>query len=63
MVGIIGIITSLTVLGLSLVIIGLATVSLNLTGLFWETAKFQARSAFTGFLSYKYCFSPIVYFQ
>lgn len=48
MVGIIGIIASLTVLGLSLVITRLATVSLNLTGLSWETAKFQARSAFTG---------------
>jgi hypothetical protein len=48
MVGIIGIIASLTVLGLSLVITRLATVSLNLTGLSWETSKFQARSAFTG---------------
>lgn len=48
MVGIIGIIASLTVLGLSLVITRLGTVSLNLTGLSWETAKFQARSAFTG---------------
>ena len=48
MAGIIGIIASLTVLGLSLVITRLATVSLNLTGLSWETAKFQARSAFTG---------------
>jgi hypothetical protein len=48
MVGIIGIIASLTVLGLSLVITRLATVFLNLTGLSWETAKFQARSAFTG---------------
>jgi len=46
MAGIIGIIASLTVLGLSLVITRLATVSLNLTGLSWETAKFQARSAF-----------------
>ena len=48
MVGIIGIIASLTVLGLSLVITRLATVILTLTGLSWETAKFQARSAYTG---------------
>ena len=48
MVGFIGIIASVTVLGLSLVITRLATVALNLTGLSWETAKFQARSAFTG---------------
>jgi hypothetical protein len=48
MAGIIGIIASLTVLGLSMVITRLATVALNLTGLSWETAKFQARSAFTG---------------
>ena len=48
MVGIIGIIASLTVLGLSLVVTRLATVFLHLTGLSWQTAKFQARSAFTG---------------
>ena len=48
MAGIIGIITSLAILGLSMVITRLATVSLSLTGLSWETAKFQARSAFTG---------------
>lgn len=48
MVGIVGIIASLTVLGLSLVITRIATTALNLTGLSWEAAKFQARSAFTG---------------
>jgi hypothetical protein len=48
MVGIIGIIASLTVLGLSLVITRLATTALALTGLSWEAARFQARSAFTG---------------
>lgn len=48
MTGIIGIIASLTVLGVSMVIIRLATIALNLTGLSWEAASFQARSAFTG---------------
>jgi hypothetical protein len=48
MVGIIGIIASLTVLGLSLVVTRIATTALSLTGLSWEAAKFQARSAFTG---------------
>ena len=48
MVGIVGIIASLTVLGLSLIITRIATTALNLTGLSWEAAKFQARSAFTG---------------
>lgn len=48
MVGIIGIIASLVVLGLSLVITRIATTALNLTGLSWEAARFQARSAFTG---------------
>lgn len=48
MVGIIGIIAALTVLGLSLVITRLATTALALTGLSWESARFQARSAFTG---------------
>ncbi len=48
MIGIIGIIASLTVLGLSLVIPRIATTALSLTGLSWEAAKFQARSAFTG---------------
>ena len=48
MIGIIGIIASLTVLGLSLVITRIATTALSLTGLSWEAAKFQARSAFTG---------------
>ena len=48
MIGIIGIIASLTVLGLSLVVTQIATTALNLTGLSWDAAKFQARSAFTG---------------
>lgn len=47
MVGIIGIIAFLTVLGLSMVITRIATTALSLTGLSWEVAKFQARSAFT----------------
>lgn len=48
MLGIIGIIASLTVLGLSLVVTRIATTALSLTGLSWEAARFQARSAFTG---------------
>ncbi len=48
MVGIIGIIAALTVLGISLVITRIATTALSLTGLSWEAARFQARSAFTG---------------
>ncbi|MBD3298825.1 MAG: potassium transporter TrkA [candidate division Zixibacteria bacterium] len=44
----IGIIAALTVLGLSLFITRLATTALAHTGLSWEAAKFQARSAFTG---------------
>lgn len=48
MVAIIGIIASLTVLGLSLIITRIATTALSLTGLSWEAARFQARSAFTG---------------
>jgi hypothetical protein len=48
MVGIVGIIASLTVLGLSLIITRIATTALSLTGLSWEAARFQARSAFTG---------------
>lgn len=48
MIGVIGIIASLTVLGLSLVVTRLATTALHLTGLSWEAANFQARSAFTG---------------
>jgi len=47
MVGIIGVIAFLTVLGLSMVITRIATTALSLTGLSWEVAKFQARSAFT----------------
>lgn len=46
--GIIGITALLTVLGLSLLITRLATVALSLTGLSYEAAQFQARSAFTG---------------
>lgn len=48
MAGIIGIIASLTVLGVSMVVIRLASIALHLTGLSWEAASFQARSAFTG---------------
>lgn len=48
MLGIIGIIASLTVLGLSLLITRIATTALTLTGMSREAAKFQARSAFTG---------------
>lgn len=48
MAGIVGIIASLTVLGLSMVVIRLATMALHLTGLSWDAASFQARSAFTG---------------
>ncbi|MFO7821854.1 MAG: hypothetical protein R6V56_07380 [Lentisphaeria bacterium] len=48
MLGIIGLITLLTALGLSLVITRLATTALTLTGLSAEAARFQARSAFTG---------------
>jgi hypothetical protein len=48
MIGIIGIIASLTVLFLSLLITRLATMALTLTGLSRQVARFQARSAFTG---------------
>ncbi len=48
MAGIIGVIAFLTVLGLSLVITRVATIALAMTGLSSETARFQARSAFTG---------------
>ena len=48
MVGIIGIIALLTVLVLSLIITRVATVALTMTGLSQESARFQARSAFTG---------------
>jgi len=48
MLGIIGVITILVVLSLSLVITRLATVALMATGLSEEAARFQARSAFTG---------------
>lgn len=48
MLGIIGVIAFLTVLGLSLFITRLATIALTYTGLSWEAARFQARSAFTG---------------
>jgi hypothetical protein len=48
MVGIIGIVALLSVLTLSLVFTRIATVALSLTGLSWETSRFQARSALTG---------------
>ncbi len=48
MSGIVGIITFLIMLGLSLVITKVATIALSLTGLSTEAARFQARSAFTG---------------
>lgn len=48
MLGIIGIVALLTVLGLSLIITRVATVALTFTGLSYEAARFQARSAFTG---------------
>jgi hypothetical protein len=48
MIGIIGIIALLTVLTLSLVLTRIATIALSLTGLSWETSRFQARSALTG---------------
>lgn len=48
MIGIIGIISLLTVLTLSLVLTRIATIALSLTGLSWETSRFQARSALTG---------------
>jgi len=48
MLGIIGITAVLAVLGLSLLITRIATIALTLTGLSRETARFQARSAFTG---------------
>lgn len=48
MAGIIGIIAFLMVLGLSLIIIRIATIALTMTGLSEQAARFQARSAFTG---------------
>jgi hypothetical protein len=48
LVGIIGIVAFLTVLALSLAITRVATLVLAMTGLSWEAARFQARSAFTG---------------
>ena len=48
MAGVVGILILLTVLFLSLVITRVATVVLTMTGLSEETARFQARSAFTG---------------
>lgn len=48
MTGIVGIAAFLTVLTLSLVITRLATMALAMTGLSYEAARFQARSAFTG---------------
>ncbi len=48
MTGIIGLAAFFVVLGLSLVITRLATTALRMTGLSWDVAHFQARSAFTG---------------
>ncbi len=48
MLGVVGIVALLTTLGLSLVITRVATVALTMTGLSEESARFQARSAFTG---------------
>jgi ABC-type multidrug transport system fused ATPase/permease subunit len=48
MTGIVGFIALLVILGLSLVITRLATTALAMTGLSYEAARFQARSAFTG---------------
>jgi hypothetical protein len=48
MVGIVGVVALLAVLALSLLITRLATIALSATGLSWEAARFQARSAFTG---------------
>jgi NhaP-type Na+/H+ and K+/H+ antiporter len=48
MYGVIGVIALLTVLSLSLFVTRLATVALVFTGLSWDVARFQARSAFTG---------------
>ncbi len=48
MLGLAGIIAILVVLGLSLFLTRLATTALVLTGLSTESARFQARSAFTG---------------
>jgi Trk-type K+ transport system membrane component len=48
MVGVVGIIALFTVLALSLFITRLATTALAATGLSWQAARFQARSAFTG---------------
>jgi hypothetical protein len=48
MVGVVGVIALFTVLALSLFITRLATTALAATGLSWQAARFQARSAFTG---------------
>lgn len=48
MIGILGVIAFLAVLALSILITDLATSALTLTGLSRESARFQARSAFTG---------------
>lgn len=48
MMGIFGIIAFLKVLALSMVITRIASVAITLTGVSSETARFQARSAFTG---------------
>ncbi|GEM_PF-43175 len=48
MIGLVGVIALLTVLALSMFITRIATIALASTGLSRESAKFQARSAFTG---------------
>ena len=48
MTGLIGVIALFVILALSLIITRVATVALTMTGLSKDTARFQARSAFTG---------------
>jgi hypothetical protein len=48
LIAVVGIIAFLTVLCLSLIVTRIATVALTYTGLSWQAAAFQARSAFTG---------------
>ena len=48
MAGVVGVAALLTALALSLVVTRIATVALAHTGLSWEAARFQSRSAFTG---------------
>jgi hypothetical protein len=48
MIGVVGVIAFITVLSLSLIVTRIATIALTYTGLSFEAARFQARSAFTG---------------